>query len=174
MTEDPISYRDGKVSWNDTFKRDEVLRAVLPLLEKNASKANDLGGYLFLMYSPRSIYRSTPEQERRRMVFKGHISDSKWLLGILADKNVQALIERYSRLVMLPAERLRLGLLEAIEKLLQDLSDVDVSVDRTYLKIVEEGKKLHAHAKDIEAMVAEQRGKKVKAGYRPRMFERKG
>jgi hypothetical protein len=172
---EPLVYVSGKVIFSEQLKADPVFLKAVPLLEGNARKAQDLGNYLFFMLSPSSMMRNIPEEERlKRLLAEGRIAFRDWFAGIIRDPRILDLCDHYARLVMSPGERLRLGLVEAVDKLLKDLSGVRAEDDLgKAFDLIEKGKKLHQYAKDIQAMITEEKKRKVKGGYQPRRLERR-
>ena len=172
---EPIGYIDGKATFSGQFTKDAVFKDVIPLFDKDKRAVEDLAAYLYAVFSPRSLYRTMPEAERERSLMRSGILHSpERLKEMLADPRSIALKEHYMDLVMLPSERLRLGLVEAIDRLLMEVSKAKGMSDTDYFALIEKGKKLHGYAKEIEAMVVSESTRKVRGSYKPQMYERRG
>lgn len=172
---EPIEIKDGRYCFSREFTSDSIFMAALPVMKKDPARASDLAAYLYNVFSPRSIYRTVPERERLSAIVRSGIVRSPQVLDeMLSDSRCMDLRDHYSRLVMLPSERLRLGLVEAVDRLLREVSEASADSDTDYFLLVEKGKKLHGYAKEIEAMVISESNRKVRGSYVPQMYERRG
>lgn len=168
---DPVEYHDGEFRVSPMFETDPLARRVMAMLGK--SLFMDYCAWLYLVKSGSGIYSRLPTGEREQNAVRaGHIKDWKRLGPIIGESSVRELTEFYSSLVMLPAERLRLGMSDAVNRLLDELSAVEGDSDE-YMAVVERAKVLHGYAKDIEEMANEGGKKKTRAGYVPKGFERR-
>lgn len=171
---EPIEVRDGKYRFSTEFISDNVFMACLPVMGKDPAKASDLAAYLYNVFSPNSIYRTVPEKERLSAIVRsGLVRSPEVLQEMLSDDRCAELRDHYARLVMLPSERLRLGLVEAVDRLLRELSEIKADSDTDYFLLIEKGKKLHGYAKEIEAMVVSESNRKVRGSYTPQLYERR-
>ena len=172
--DDPIVISDGRPRFSPAFIADSVFVSALPVMEKDPERAADLAAYLYNVFSPRSIYRTIPEKQRLSAIVRsGAVRSPEALEKMLSDERCMELRDHYARLVMMPSERLRLGLVEAVNRLLRELSEIKADSDTDYFLLIEKGKKLHGYAKEIEAMVVSESNRKVRGSYTPQMYERR-
>ena len=134
-----------------------------------------MGIYIYFVHSNKSIYRNTPEEDREKLLFRdGRIVNKKWLTSFIKTEKASALIDKYCLIAKTPGERLWFGMVENINRYLAELSTVrgdDSGID--HISLVKKGKGLFESLKSIESMMSEESRRKVRAGYRPRKFERR-
>lgn len=170
--DEPIGYDGGRVVFSATFRTDPAFLSVLPLMEQQKARAQDLGLYLYLMFNPRSVYKNYAEEERfGQLLSDNRFTEPDWLIGTLKNEHVMALSDRYVRMVTTPGQRMYQGLVESVERMLQELKTFDVNGEGDPLKLIERGKKLYAAQQEILAMMDQEKKMKVRGGYKPRLFE---
>lgn len=174
--DEPIAYVSGKVVFADQFKTDPYFRAIVPMLDRDRQKAQDLGVFLYFTHSPKSIYRNTPEKDRIKLLFKdrGRIVNQPWLLELIETDEMRNLVDRYCEVCKTPAQRLYAGMVDNVNRYISEISMVKgTDKDQDFSKLIRRGKDLFNDLKGIEDMIKEESKRKVKAGYVPRKFERK-
>ena len=95
ISDQPVHYVSGKVIFHEMFKAEPTFRAVLPLLEGNKQRAQDLGIYLYFMYSPFTTYKHMGEADRHQMTLSGHIMEKEWLVKTMSDPRFKSLVTQY-------------------------------------------------------------------------------
>lgn len=168
----PVQYNSGKIVFSTQFITSSAFTAVLPVLQASRAKADDIGAYLFFVHGFTSIYRMMPEDDRlKTMVMDGRIIDKEWLDSVLLLEEVQDLIDYYCAVALTPSQRLYQGLMENMERLLEEVSKARGTDDIDLNKLVDRGLKLHEKFKDVEKMIIDEGNRKVRSDYRPRRYE---
>lgn len=169
---EPLAYQSGKVLFNPQFQTAAQMRAVLPLIEGVKARVQDLGIYLFLVYSPLSLYQNWSLDDREAIVVKERISEVAWLKKVLPYPDVQELIALYRSLVCTPSQKLQQGLLTALDRYLKELAELKGSDDQAdILAKVKRGTELYDAFEKVKRLGEAEEQAKIKGGYKPRKFE---
>lgn len=167
---DPITYASGKIHIDPLFSQEAAFVAAIALCDDDRSKKRDLCLYLFFMRSPLTTYKNLPDPDRLlAMIRSGRIQNGEWLMSIAGTKEVKAAIGLYESLVLMPSERLRIGMIDRIEKHLASMGNV--KDDSDIIDLVKKGNIMHESIEKLEAIVRKDNNKRNRANVKTRIFE---
>ena len=169
---EPIRYEAQKITIDDLFKSEDAYIAVRNLCTTK-HQLKDAMMYLFFMRSPRSTYKDLPDSDKLELLVRsGRIIDTAWLRNVITSDAMKELLGLYGQMVLTPSERLRVGMIDRINQFLSNLSN-DVKDGKDIMARVKEGTGMYDAVEKLETMVIKDK-KKIKAGYKTRLFENRG
>lgn len=165
---EPVAYSDGKISLSSQWTSSAPFQKAIPVMTMERDKLKDVHSWLFFTRNPRSLYANFPDEDKMRLLLRDkRIADPAWLLKVIEEPEVAHLRDEYARMVLSPAERLRIGMLNRIHEFLEEMSS---STGDDIASKVALGEKLLQSTERLEAMAVKER-KRVRAGYKRRYFE---
>jgi hypothetical protein len=172
MMDTPIMYVSGKVVFSRQFTTSAAFLSIVPLLEQSRERAEDVGMYLFFVYSYASLYRGMPEEDRlRTAILDGRFKHQDWLLSVLDKEEVEDLVSYYCEVALTPSQRLYQSLVDAMERWQRDIAAAKGDGDLDPIELVDRGLKLHEKFAGVDKMIREESSRRVRSDYKPRRFE---